>query len=229
VDRPERFVRRLGLNEAGGARSQREALDRASADGTAGPGSLLEFVQRSTTVSYASSARLERVLGGRSSAEGYPPWPLAGRLAFIARMIKAGLSTSVYYTMQDSYDTHADQLRDHERLLSELGESTRAFLDDLHKSGEGKRVLVLVFSEFGRRVRALGSGTDHGSAGPVFLLGEPVKPGLVGPYPDLQDLDQGDLKPAIDFRRVYATVLDRWLGVPSARILGGRYESLPVL
>ena len=97
------------------------------------------------------------------------------------------------------------------------GRRSRAFLDDLEKSGESDRVLVLVFSEFGRRLSENGSaGTDHGTAAPVFLLGRPVKPGLHGPYPDLTHLDDGDPRHAIDFRRIYATVLDRWLAVPHA-------------
>jgi uncharacterized protein (DUF1501 family) len=92
-------------------------------------------------------------------------------------------------------------------------------------------VVVLAFSEFGRRLRENGSeGTDHGTAGPVFLLGAGVRPGLHGPNPDLRNLDgEGDPRHALDFRRVYAAVLDRWLGCPSADVLGGRFEPLPIL
>ena len=92
------------------------------------------------------------------------------------------------------------------------------------------RVLVLCFSEFGRRVQENASaGTDHGAAGPVFLAGPAVKPGLLGAYPSLTDLDDGDLKPVVDFRRVYATILESWLGLPSTSALGGTFQPLPLL
>ena len=117
-------------------------------------------------------------------------------------MIKAGLSTSIYYTHLDGFDTHSGQLQQHANLLRELGTSLKAFLDDLEKSGESERVVVLVFSEFGRRLGENGSGgTDHGTAAPVFLLGQPVKAGLHGPYPDLTRLEDGDPIHAVDFRR----------------------------
>ena len=115
-------------------------------------------------------------------------------------------------------------------LLEELSASLCAFLDDLAASRLDDRVLVLVFSEFGRRVAENGSmGTDHGTAGPVFLAGPCVRPGLNGAYPSLSDLDDGDLKMAVDFRRVYATVLEGWLGLRSKAALGGIFEPLPLL
>ena len=93
-----------------------------------------------------------------------------------------------------------------------------------------QRVVVLAFSEFGRRVQENGSaGTDHGVAGPVFLAGAPVRGGLIGKHPSLSDLDQGDLKPSIDFRRIYATLLNRWLGADSQAILSQAFDALPCL
>jgi uncharacterized protein (DUF1501 family) len=89
----------------------------------------------------------------------------------------------------EGFDTHADQLNTHAGLLREVGDSLRAFVDDLTRAGEARRVLVLVYSEFGRRVPSAGNGTDHGAAAPVFLIGPCVRPGLHGPYPNLQDLD----------------------------------------
>jgi uncharacterized protein (DUF1501 family) len=103
-------------------------------------------------------------------------------------------------------------------------------LEDLHQAGHGKRVLVLVFSEFGRRLGENASGgTDHGTAAPVFLLGGGVQAGLHGSYPDLQNLEDGDPKHAIDFRRIYATLLDQWLNCPSEKILGQQFAHLPLL
>jgi len=231
LDSLEHFRRRLGLPEASGAAGQRRALDRISGRQHGQAGSLLEFVERSTLLTYASSARLEGILKGRAAATGYPEFlGLAQRLKLIAQLIKAGLTTSIYYTQISGFDTHANQLGTHEFLLREVGDSLKAFQDDLTKAGEAKRVLVLVFSEFGRRLKENASGgTDHGTAAPVFLLGEGVKAGLHGPYPNLQDLHNGDPKHAIDFRRVYATLLDRWLNCPSAKILGDQFEHLPVL
>jgi uncharacterized protein (DUF1501 family) len=228
----EQFRRRLGMPENAGASEQRAALDQLSSQEKGAPGSLLQFVERSTLISYASSARLEAVSAGRSgNSEGYPEFfPLAQRLRLIATLIKAGLTTSIYYTQISGFDTHANQLGQHAALLQEVGNSMQAFMDDLNKAGEGKRVLGLVFSEFGRRLGENASGgTDHGTAAPVFLLGGGVQPGLHGPYPNLQDLQDGDPKHALDFRRVYATILDQWLDCPSEKVLGEKFEHLAVL
>ncbi len=163
------------------------------------------------------------------SAPSYPDSELARRLGLTARLIKAGLGTRVYYLEQGGYDTHGQQLPRHAVLLEELSASLRAFLDDLAASRLADRVVVLVFSEFGRRVAENGSiGTDHGTAGPVLLAGPCVRPGLHGAYPSLMDLADGDLKMTVDFRRVYATVLESWLGLPAKGALGGTFEPLPL-
>src|SRR5262249_51619263 len=131
--------------------------------------------------------------------------------------LKAGFGTRVFYTLQAGYDTHYAQLTAHANLLRELGGALKAFLDDLAASKLAERVAVLCFSEFGRTVKENGSaGTDHGTAGPVLLAGPGVRAGLVGEAPSLLDLDprHGDLRVGLDFRRVYATVLEDWLGLP---------------
>jgi uncharacterized protein (DUF1501 family) len=224
----EQFRRRLGMAEGKTANAQRAALDQISAATQAKPGSLLDFVERSTLITHASSARLESI--GQTAAGDYPFFTLAQRLKLIAQLIKAGLTTSIYYTQLGGFDTHADQLDVHGFLLRELSESLQAFLNEMNKAGEGKRIIVLVFSEFGRRLKENGSaGTDHGTAAPVFVLGEPVQGGLLGPYPNLQDLQDGDPKHAVDFRSIYATVLDRWLASDSTAVLGKRFRHLPLL
>jgi uncharacterized protein (DUF1501 family) len=227
----EQFRRRLGLSDISGAADQRAALDRLAQQHRGEPGSLLQFVERSTLISYASSARLEGLTKASSASTGYPQfYGLARRLRLIAQLIKAGLSTTIYYAHLDGFDTHANQQANHPNLLRELGSSLRAFLDDLEKSGEADRVLVLVFSEFGRRLAENASGgTDHGTAAPVFVLGRPVHPGLLGPYPNLSDLQDGDPRHAIDFRRVYASLLERWLGLSSREVLGEAFEPLSLL
>jgi uncharacterized protein (DUF1501 family) len=226
----EQFRRRLGIPEAAGAAEQRAALDEVSGRQRGAPGSLLEFVERSASLTYASSARLENVVA-RGSGASYPEfYGLAHRLRTIAQLIQAGLSTSIYYTQLGGFDTHANQLGQHDNLLREVGDSLQAFINDLTKSGDAKRVLVVVFSEFGRRLAENASGgTDHGTAAPVFLLGAAVKPGLHGPYPNLRDLQDGDPRHAIDFRQVYATLLQAWLGCPAEKVLGGKFEPLAVL
>jgi uncharacterized protein (DUF1501 family) len=230
--RLEQFRRRLGLPQGPEAAAQVEALDRLASQERGEPGSLLQFVERCSLITYASSARLERVQQEASASKvEYPDfYGLARRLRLIAQLVKAGLSTPIYYTHLDGFDTHSGQLQTHAGLLRKLGASLKAFLDDLEKSGESDRVLVLIFSEFGRRLGENGSGgTDHGTAAPVFLLGRPVKPGLHGPYPDLTRLEDGDPIHAVDFRRVYATLLDKWLGVPHAEVLGAAFEPMGVL
>jgi uncharacterized protein (DUF1501 family) len=228
----EQFRRRLGVPEEAGAAEQRAALDRVARQERGGDGSLLQFVERSTVITYASSARLEEMLRNPADAAGYPDgYGLARRLRLVAQLIKAGLSTALYYTQLDGFDTHSNQLGEHANLLQAVGDSLQAFLGDLNRSGDARRVLVLVFSEFGRRLAENGSaGTDHGTAAPVFVLGPGVKAGLHGPYPNLRDLDDGgDPKHAIDFRQVYAALLERWLGCPSAAVLGDKFEPVGVV
>jgi uncharacterized protein (DUF1501 family) len=145
----------------------------------------------------------------------------------IARLIEADLPTRVYYAVQSGYDTHSVQLSTHAGLLAELSRALKAFLDDLAESKLAERVLVMTFSEFGRRVGENASaGTDHGTAAPMFLAGGGVRAGIVGASPRLLDLDAGDLKMTVDFRRVYATVLEDWLGLAHEQTLGGRFERL---
>jgi uncharacterized protein (DUF1501 family) len=190
---------------------------------------LAQFLRRSLLDAYTTADRLTAVAGGNDGRVSYPDSELARRLGLTARLIKADLGTRVYYLEQGDYDTHGHQLARHATLLEELSTSLRAFLDDLAASRLAERVLVLVFSEFGRRVAENGSkGTDHGTAAPVLLAGPSVRSGLHGAYPSLTDLVDGDLKIAVDFRRVYATVLEDWLGLRSKQALGGAFESLPL-
>ena len=187
-----------------------------------------QFLRRSLLDAYTTADRLEAVARPRGDAP-YPRSELARRLNLTARLIKAGLGTRAYYLEQGGYDTHGYQIPQHAPLLEELSASLRAFLDDLAGARLADRVLVLVFSEFGRRVAENGSkGTDHGTAGPVLLAGPRVRPGLHGAYPSLTDLVDGDLKMTVDFRRVYATLLESWLGLASKQALGGAFEPLPL-
>jgi uncharacterized protein (DUF1501 family) len=157
----------------------------------------------------------------------YPSNPLAEQLRTTASMIRAAMPTRVYYVSLDGFDTHAGQGASngrHGARLEQLGSSLLAFMNDLRATGDDKRVLTMVFSEFGRRVGQNASGgTDHGTAAPMFLVGPMVRPGLIGRHPSLTELDDGDLKYSIDFRSVYATVLSRWMGADPRAVLGRRY------
>jgi uncharacterized protein (DUF1501 family) len=189
------------------------------------------FVQRSMLDAYATADRLQQVAGVTDDTR-YPQSGLASRLRLIARLLKGGLDTRIFYTLQPGYDTHYAQLFTHSNLLLELSGALKAFLDDLAAAKLADRVVVLLFSEFGRTVSENGSaGTDHGTSGPVFLAGPNVKGGLVGTTPSLLDLDPkyGDLKTSIDFRQIYATVLEDWLGLPAKAALGGDFKGLSLL
>jgi uncharacterized protein (DUF1501 family) len=223
--------RRLGLPDDAGLAEQRAVLDRVLGQGSGETGSDREFLQRSALVSFANCDRLREALkAAHASSARYPGFGLAERLKTIAHFIKAGMTPVVYYTQLGSFDTHANQEGPHGLLLTELAESTAAFFDDLKRAGDAGRVLMLVYSEFGRRLAEnAAAGTDHGTAGPVFLLGPGVRGGLHGAQPDLRDLDDGDPKFTVDFRRLYATVLERWLDCPATKVLPGTFEPLPLL
>ncbi len=190
---------------------------------------LRAFVARSMLDAYATADHLQNLAQVQDSGAGYPATGLAERLRLVAQLLKTGYGTRVFYTIQGGYDTHFTQLAEHADLLSALAGAIRAFLDDLQRAGLADRVAVLTFSEFGRRVAENGSyGTDHGTAAPVFLAGKHVQAGLIGQTPSLVDLQDGDLKMSIDFRRVYATVLEKWLELPAKSALGGAFEPLPL-
>ncbi len=227
-----------------GRHSIASAIDRIedfTLDGAANSGNALEalspaddaaaFVQRSMLDAYATAGLVQQLARGMDSVR-YPQSGLASRLRLIARLMKGGLASRVFYTLQSGYDTHNSQLFTHANLLSDLAEALKAFLDDLALAKLVDRVVVLLFSEFGRTVRENDSvGTDHGTSGPVFLAGPNVKGGLVGATPSMLDLDpkNGDLRTAIDFRQIYAAVLEDWLGSPAGTVLGVKFKKLPIL
>ena len=191
---------------------------------------LLATVQQSARETLRSVERLRKVGEDYRTPVVYPGTGLANRLKLIAQLIDADLPERVYYTSLEGFDTHADQLGQHAQLLQELGDGLAAFQADVRHHGHGERVLCVTFSEFGRRVRENGSqGTDHGAASQMLVVGDKIKAGVVGEHPSLVDLTEGDLKFHTDFRRVYATLLDLWLGVPSAEILGPGFAPLELL
>jgi uncharacterized protein (DUF1501 family) len=151
---------------------------------------------------------------------------LASQLKLIAQMIGGVLGTRIFFVSLGGFDTHSKQPGAHQALLTELGSAVRAFHADLKGHGLADRVVLTTYSEFGRRVKENGSlGTDHGAASQMFIL-TPGKGGQYGAHPSLTDLDDGDLKFHTDFRAVYATLLEKWLGFASEPVLGAHFEMM---
>jgi uncharacterized protein (DUF1501 family) len=207
--------------ETGGDNSRRALITAAAAAPRSGESNLLKFIQTRETSALEVSRRLESSGQEYKTSVAYPGTGLAEKLKRIAQLIDAGLATRVYYVALDGFDTHSDQAGAHASLLTQVGGALAAFAEDLQLHGQLDRVLTLVFSEFGRRLDENASqGTDHGAAAPVFLVGNRVQPGLIGAHPKLDDLEDGDVKFHTDFRSVYATLLQDWLGWPAEPILG---------
>ncbi len=210
------------------ALSEKETRAR-QADSSTAEDDLGRFLRRSLLDAYTTADRLESVAGARDGHVPYPESELAPPAGThgAADQGRAGHARLLPRAGRLRHARPSD--RRHAPLLEDLCESLKAFLDDLAASRLADRVVVMVFSEFGRRVQENGSiGTDHGTAGPVLLAGPCVRPGLVGTYPSLMDLADGDLKMTVDFRRVYATILQTWLGLSAKEALGGTFEPLPL-
>ncbi len=207
-------------------------LNRApdAAGASTGPQSQLDFLHRTAMDAQVSSDAILRVTAGHRPAAAYPQGEFGLGLQTVAAMIGGGLSTRVYYVSMGGFDTHANERARHDQLMKQFGQGMDAFWADMAIQGNADRVLMMTFSEFGRRVQQNASGgTDHGAAAPMFLFGGGLKGGVAGEHPSLTDLDHGDLKFTTDFRSIYSTILDNWLQTPSKQILGGDFTPLPLL
>jgi len=223
MNEPEMDMRTLDENDGGSIGSL--------AGPSAAPGghreSTLEFLQRTALDAQVSSDKVLAIARKFPASVSYPRTALADSLNLVGRMIAGGLATRVYYVSQGGYDTHTNQVATHTRLMGELNDALVAFAQDMKKQGNFGRVMLMTFSEFGRRVTQNASnGTDHGAAAPMFIMGGGVKAGLFGQYPSLTALNAGDLAYNVDFRSVYATILDRWLRAPSREVLGRQFPLL---
>jgi uncharacterized protein (DUF1501 family) len=190
------------------------------------------FLRRQADMLYRTADRLKAAAEKAQPmpAIEYPEGDLGGQLRRAAQILGAGLGVRILYVSLDGFDTHANQAEGHGKLLEELSRSLAAFHRDLAARKLADRVLVMVFSEFGRRVDENASlGTDHGAASCMFLVGEGVKGGLAGQYPSLETLGDGDLIHNTDFRSVYATLLDGWLGCPPETVLGKAFPTLDLI
>jgi uncharacterized protein (DUF1501 family) len=194
----------------------------ASDEFTQGGDSILNQVRTQFAATRALSAQLSAIPAGQAAHDAPSPETLEGRLETIRHLIEVDLPLRVYYTTQEGFDTHAGQRFIHQELLRLVSQAVAGFLTRLKSSRLDERVVVLLFSEFGRRLKEnASSGTDHGAAAPVLLAGKPVKGGLIGPPPNLSKLDEGgDPSFTTDFRDVYAALLGRWLEVDPEPILG---------
>jgi len=164
--------------------------------------------------------------GKYSSNVEYAANPIAQSLKSVAQVIFAGLGTQIYYAQHGSFDTHSAELSYHAHLWRDVSGAVGDFYDDLKEHGSENDVIIFMFSEFGRRIKDNGAGTDHGSGGVAFVIGGAVNGGMYGEYPSLKDENQleGDLRANNDFRSTYGTILERWLGVEAPPILSGHFE-----
>jgi uncharacterized protein (DUF1501 family) len=232
IEKPQDFD--LKLNGPADRHKARRQLIEDLARGPTDGDDLTAFVRRRQLQAFASVDKIQKAIAESGKKEATVQVAdarnLTEKLNLVASLIRAEFGTRVYYVALDGFDTHSGQAEPHGTLLDQLGDAVRGLFDRLKEGGHADRVLVMTYSEFGRRVKENGSqGTDHGAGSCLFVAGPGVKGGAVNPHPRLDDLDGGDLKFAIDFRRVYAALLDGWLGVESKVVLGARYEGLDLL
>ena len=197
--------------------------------GAIGTGPVTEFLARTGLDVLRGADQLNEAPAAYSSDVEYADNSIAKSLRDVARVHVAGLGTRIFYASHGGYDVHANENPTQPRLLDELSGAIADFFDDLREHDASEEVTMLVFTEFGRRIRDNGSGTDHGSGGGAFIIGDRVNGGLYAEYPSLapdQWLNGEDLKHTIDFRGIYATMLEQWLGVDAGPMVGGSFEQV---
>ena len=193
---------------------------------TIGSGMVMEYLGETGLEAMKGADILKVAPGMYSSTVEYADTPIARKLKDIARIHLADLGTRIFYCDHGSFDSHANQLGMHANLWTDVSAAVGDFFADLKEHDAADNVIMLLFSEFGRRVHDNGSGTDHGAAGAAFVLGQPVHGGFYGEYPSRkpEDLQQGDLVPNLDFRGLYGTILEDWLGLDAKPIVKGQFE-----
>ena len=188
-----------------------------------------DYFARQAADAIVSADEIQRV-AGRYKPDANYYGGLGNRLRLIAQLISGNFGTRVFYCETGGYDTHANQVDQHERLLKEVADNIKMFTDDLKVKGIAEKVTVMVFSEFGRRVEQnANNGTDHGAAGPMFVVGPKVRGGFHGAHPTLDNLERGDLTFTTDFRSVYTAMLKDWLNADATAVLGAEFAAVPVL
>jgi uncharacterized protein (DUF1501 family) len=186
-----------------------------------------EYVSQAAQDAFLSSDLLKDAVARYQSDVQYGDNPFAEGMKLIAQVINADLGTRIFYISLGGFDTHANQAAVHANLLRLLDEGVASFYKDLERMGKADKVAVMTFSEFGRRVAENGSaGTDHGTSLPLFLIGGGIKGGIYGNNPDLRNLDNGDLRMQTDFRSVYASVIQNWLGADPSKVIEGTFNNI---
>ena len=194
-----------------------------------GTGAVAEYIGKTGLDVLEGADMLSEVAGNYKSTVEYADNAIAKNLRDVARIHLAGLGTKIFYTAHGGYDTHANEMPNHPKLMADLSGAIADFLDDLNEHDAGDNVTILVFTEFGRRMRDNGSGTDHGTGGGAYMFGNKINGGLYSEYPSLdpKEWEHGeDLKHTIDFRGIYGTVLEQWLGVEASPIVKGNFEQI---
>jgi uncharacterized protein (DUF1501 family) len=194
--------------------------------GVAGRDAVISFLGQTGFDALKGADILRTAPARYASTVTYPGTPIAQNLKSMAQVLFADLGTRIYYTQYGSFDTHSGELATHAKLWQEVSGAVGAFMDDLQEHGRGDDVVLFIFSEFGRRIRDNGSGTDHGSGGAALVIGNVVQGGMYGEYPSLKVEDQlnGDLHFNNDFRCTYATLLEQWLGLEATSMVNGQFE-----
>jgi uncharacterized protein (DUF1501 family) len=211
----------------GDADSERLLRQIQGADAAAG--SSTRVIQQANKSALDAMIELKDRLAKFSTKQTYGTDPFGAGFKQISQIVASSPATRVVYFSSGGFDTHSRQTDSHAKLLKNFSEAVAAFMAEMEAVGRADKVTVLVFSEFGRRAYENGSlGTDHGKAAPMFVIGKNVKGGLYGSRPDLTRLDDGDLPFSTDFRQVYASTLDNWLGVDSKAVLGGAFAHMPM-
>jgi uncharacterized protein (DUF1501 family) len=177
---------------------------------------------------YQATIQIAKTAGASTPNIQYPNNALAKQLKLVSQIIATNLGTRVFMVTQPGFDDHAQEAEAHPRLLQELGDAVAAFYQDMAAQGRANQVLLMTFSEFGRRpLENASNGTDHGTAAPLLVIGGAVKGGLYGQAPSLAHLDDGNLQFTTDFRSVYSTVLANWMGSDPSKAVRGRFPTIP--
>jgi uncharacterized protein (DUF1501 family) len=195
---------------------------------TIGSGAVMDYLGQTGLDALKGADILKTAPEKYESSVEYAETSIGKNLQGIAKVLTADLGTRIFYTQHGGYDTHANQGPAHPKLWNELSQGISDFYSDLREHNTADNVLMFVFTEFGRRVKDNGSGTDHGSGGMAMAIGDPVKGGLYSEYPSLrsEDLLEGDLHFNMDYRGVYGTMVEKWLGLDANSIVGGNFEQL---
>ena len=225
VDDLDSFGLLTGINEA----EQRDKiLDRFTRlySPTIGTGAVMDYLGQTGLDSMKAADILKVAPEVYSSTVEYPDTTIASKLKGISQVHQANLGTRVFYCDHGSFDSHSNQVGMHDKLWIDVSQAVESFFDDLRENDAADNVIMLMFTEFGRRVHDNGSGTDHGAGGVAFLVGDAIKGGEYGEYPSLrpEHLEQGDLVPHTDFRSVYTSIAEDWMGMDAQPLVGGTFE-----